>query len=475
MKSRREPKKINRPQGDTVQKKDRGPFFKAENKSLPPDVQAKMESSFGEDFSGVEIHKDSGKATELNALAFTQGESIHFAPGQFNPSGIEGQQLIGHELAHVVQQRSGIVNPTNIIGKGIKLNEDKGLEQEADSSGRRATAGSAISTYHSAGLGMRNLARSAQAKNNVVQRFVDTSGGRWDTEQYDLRQDSANGVSYPASMGVRGVDMKLKFTPGANVDAELIGLTQSVQAFIGSSASFANPTAQARAIGSADAISINTGTGHTDEGTAIDRAAEYNNPIYPVKTKPSTSLDDTNTAAGWGQNGWHFSNGAGAVSQQDAKLFDKPTRSGADKNSRHIFETTALATKGVQAGTYYGSVRWGWQTDSAGAFTKLPLSKVSDGVPSSTFMKAAGLWNASKTSTGADSVDLPLVDVKLINNPAGVNIGLGPVYVHLPAGTRVRELPVFVSMIETAIEVVDGPFIGQKGNVNNSDLRDERP
>ena len=47
-------------------------------------------------------------------------------------------------------------------------------------------------------------------------------------------------------------------------------------------------------------------------------------------------------------------------------MFDKPRRGGAKKDSRQIFEATALAIKGAQSGTYYGSVRWGWRTDAAG-------------------------------------------------------------------------------------------------------------
>ncbi|MGB8191535.1 MAG: hypothetical protein WCF67_06425, partial [Chitinophagaceae bacterium] len=144
------------------------------------------------------------------------------------------------------------------------------------------------------------------------------------------------------------------------------------------------------------------------------------------------------------------------------------------KNSAQVFETAAIATKGTQAGTYYGSVQWGWKTDAAGTHSKIDFKVISEGAPSSTFFKAAQIWNAAKSSTGADTVDLPIVDVKLISNPAGVDLGPGPTLTHIPAGTRVRELPVFVSMIETMIEVVDGPFIGQSGAVNNSDLSDER-
>ena len=104
------------------------------NNDLPEELQAKMETSFGSDFSNVKIHKNSKQAAKLNALAFTQGEQIHFAPGQFNPHSKSGQELIGHEMAHVTQQRQGRVSSTGTVN-GMPMNRDKGLESEADTMG----------------------------------------------------------------------------------------------------------------------------------------------------------------------------------------------------------------------------------------------------------------------------------------------------------------------------------------------------
>ena len=105
------------------------------------------------------------------------------------------------------------------------------------------------------------------------------------------------------------------------------------------------------------------------------------------------------------------------MQKQDGILKDTPRMPHGDKNSRQIFETTALATKGTQAGTYYGSVRWGWRTDAAGAYTKLPLEKVADGIPSSTFLKSAEIWNTGKAAGGAANVKLPVPEVKKTSGP----------------------------------------------------------
>jgi len=104
---------------------------------MPSLVQRKMESFFGEDFSDVNIHSDSYQSKELNAHAFTKGNAIHFAPGMYNPESQEGRELLGHELTHVVQQKEGRVQPT-VQKKGVNINDDEGLEKEADEKGEKA-------------------------------------------------------------------------------------------------------------------------------------------------------------------------------------------------------------------------------------------------------------------------------------------------------------------------------------------------
>jgi peptidoglycan hydrolase-like protein with peptidoglycan-binding domain len=75
--------------------------------SLPSKTLREMNSSFGADFSGVNIHKDGEAASlnkELHAQAFTHGRDIYFNEGKFDPSSQPGKLLLAHELTHVVQQ-----------------------------------------------------------------------------------------------------------------------------------------------------------------------------------------------------------------------------------------------------------------------------------------------------------------------------------------------------------------------------------
>lgn len=121
-----------------------------QHKSLPDKLQSNMESSLGHDFSNVGIHTNSQQAVQMNARAFTQNEQVHFAPGEFNPNSSKGQNLIGHEFTHVAQQRAGVVKPTKVLQKGVAINDNAGLENEADNFGRKAVKGEIVSKYKGA-------------------------------------------------------------------------------------------------------------------------------------------------------------------------------------------------------------------------------------------------------------------------------------------------------------------------------------
>ncbi|MFN9371784.1 MAG: DUF4157 domain-containing protein [Planctomycetaceae bacterium] len=73
-------------------------------------TRATMESRLGHDFSGVRIHTDASAALAAKALgarAFTVGKDIVFSGSRYSPATPSGQRLLGHELAHVVQQSRG--------------------------------------------------------------------------------------------------------------------------------------------------------------------------------------------------------------------------------------------------------------------------------------------------------------------------------------------------------------------------------
>jgi hypothetical protein len=99
--------------------------------SLNSGVKSKMEDAFGMTFSGVRVHTDSKArelSTNLDARAFTIGNDIAFAAGEYQPDSLIGDALIAHELAHVAQQSGG--NSPTPLGKGGT--EYNSLEEDAD-------------------------------------------------------------------------------------------------------------------------------------------------------------------------------------------------------------------------------------------------------------------------------------------------------------------------------------------------------
>jgi hypothetical protein len=102
-----------------------------ENKTgLPDNLKAGIESLSGLALDDVRVHYNSDKPAGLQALAYTQGTEIHVGPGQ--------ERHLPHEAWHVVQQAQGRVRPTMQMKDGMPVNDDQGLEYEADVMGAKA-------------------------------------------------------------------------------------------------------------------------------------------------------------------------------------------------------------------------------------------------------------------------------------------------------------------------------------------------
>jgi hypothetical protein len=102
---------------------------KPNNTGLPNQLKAGIESLSGMSLDHVRVHHNSDRPAQLNAHAFAQGSDIHVAAGQ--------EQHLPHEAWHVVQQAQGRVQPTQDVG-GVAVNDDAGLESEADRMGAQA-------------------------------------------------------------------------------------------------------------------------------------------------------------------------------------------------------------------------------------------------------------------------------------------------------------------------------------------------
>lgn len=109
---------------------------KKNNTGLPDNLKSGMESISGHSLDDVKVHYNSAKPAQLNAHAYAQGTNIHVASGQ--------EKHLPHEAWHVVQQKQGRVRPT-IKKNGVAINDNKGLEKEADVMGAKALQRKAIS------------------------------------------------------------------------------------------------------------------------------------------------------------------------------------------------------------------------------------------------------------------------------------------------------------------------------------------
>jgi hypothetical protein len=89
-----------------------------------------MEALSGLSLNDVKVHYNSAQPAQLNALAYARGSEIHLASGQ--------EKHLPHEAWHIVQQKQGRVQPTLQKQAGVPVNNDSGLEQEADAMGAKA-------------------------------------------------------------------------------------------------------------------------------------------------------------------------------------------------------------------------------------------------------------------------------------------------------------------------------------------------
>ena len=159
---------------------------------LPAPLRVRMERAFAVDFSGVRVHTGP-EADNLNrslqARAFTTGQDLFFKRGEYNPDSPVGQELIAHELTHVVQQRGGAaegqvktspvqrMSSDNVIQRVTSLDgpfDDAYAEALlTDSQGRTAQT--------KAGHALDHLSVDAariKVKHNKAQLVVDTSKKR---------------------------------------------------------------------------------------------------------------------------------------------------------------------------------------------------------------------------------------------------------------------------------------------------------
>ncbi len=91
-------------EGEPLQRAAEPTQRKENTTGLPDTLKAGVEKLSGLSMDDVQVHYNSSRPAEVQALAYTQGTEIHVGPGQ--------EQHLAHEAWHVVQQKQGRVQPT---------------------------------------------------------------------------------------------------------------------------------------------------------------------------------------------------------------------------------------------------------------------------------------------------------------------------------------------------------------------------
>jgi len=125
------------------------PIQRAANRTgLPDRLKHGVEALSGIAMDDVRVHRNSSRPAQMQAHAYAQGSDIHLAPSQ--------EHHLPHEAWHVVQQKQGRVRTSQRMANGLAINDDPGLEREADQMGRRSLASPPASS-----LAVREVRRTA--------------------------------------------------------------------------------------------------------------------------------------------------------------------------------------------------------------------------------------------------------------------------------------------------------------------------
>lgn len=150
---------------DNYSDQQQQPIQKKENNTgLPDNLKSGIENLSGYSMDDVKVHYNSDKPAQLQAHAYAQGTDIHLGPEQ--------EKHLPHEAWHVVQQKQGRVKPTMQMKGKVNVNDDAGLEKEANVMGAKASQRTfQLKTNTSQFLNQAPLSQS----NSPVQGYFESS------------------------------------------------------------------------------------------------------------------------------------------------------------------------------------------------------------------------------------------------------------------------------------------------------------
>jgi hypothetical protein len=346
-------------------------------------LRSQMESAFGASFGQVQVHHDAtaaALASQVNARAFTVGNHVAFAPGEYQPNSLVGQVLVAHELAHVVQQAGASEEPAAMSLGDATYNS---LEADAD----QAAVGVVTSLWGGAKGVMAGVVRNAIPNLRSGLRLQRCKNESTPASSSSSAPSSTPSATPPSTAGktgtfavkmtpfVTGVEGTVEFTPDPKncPVCRLIRLVQVVRVFEKPGQDYVWPGGEA--------------------------------PREKVKTKEDTTKgvkpnffvdhSATNCTAGRGCSLYYRNHWSNPTLSQDgsndgttakkASLWDRPQ---GDADDIFEFETCARCD---DTGNYLRRTDWGFSADSAGKVTLSPVTEHAS--PSATFLAAVAAFD----------------------------------------------------------------------------------
>lgn len=177
--------------------------FKVNRTGLPDKLKSGIEQLSGHSMDDVKVHYNSSKPAQLNAHAYAQGSEIHVASGQ--------EKHLPHEAWHVVQQKQGRVKPTMQLKNKVNINDDSGLEKEADMMGEKALQ---LRANSSSALIKRNLSNIP-----VFQRKTEI---HYNTKAFHLDGQKREVAGYQMKATLDPKEPVHGSSPGSSVQSDLM-------------------------------------------------------------------------------------------------------------------------------------------------------------------------------------------------------------------------------------------------------------
>lgn len=202
---------------DDASLSEAGPVQKKDNDTgLPDDLKTGMENLSGFSLDDVRVHRNSDKPAQLQAHAYAQGNDIYLGAGQ--------EKCLPHELGHVVQQKEGRVRATVQLKGGVSVNDDEGLEREADLMGERALQ-----------LNKRgDEGQKVSLPNSLLREGVGNAAQRIkDEELFQGKPDTAQRFECEKGSDPVDVEIMTKDGPLANISREVVQCEFAVEVSVG--------------------------------------------------------------------------------------------------------------------------------------------------------------------------------------------------------------------------------------------------